>query len=496
MKYYIYARKSSEGEDRQALSIESQIEHLSNLAKRRCMIISRVFRESKSAKDPGRKVFEEMMSCIKDGMADGIICWKLDRLARNPVDAGLVQWSLQKGVIKQIVTPDRDYLPEDNTLLQSVEFGMANQFILDHRKNVCRGMETKLSLGQFPDKPPVGYMNDPITRKIVIDPHNFSLVKQLFERALGRAHNGYQLCELANELGIRRRVRGQLVTSSLGRSQVYELLKNPFYMGNIIWKGQIYSGQHEPMITKTDHEELLRLFGKNQTTDAEHIASSRQKHSYKLNGLVRCSCGLTVIPWRIKNRQENGKRYLYYVCSSRFNPRYKDRCKPTPIRAEKFDSLIRKELESIALPPLFAEWLRGQAETIEAKERQKQEELIASMQTRMKTLETKRSKLLDLVLDSNLSPDDFKRKKEEIEAVLASLQEELGLIQAEKERSRGEITRAIDISSSVLDVYDRGTDQEVKELIKAVVEAICFADGRVKMEVRRPFKTIEGMRRA
>ncbi len=103
-----------------------------------------MFTEEKSAKDPNqRKVFLEMMQYIEEGNADSILCWKLDRLTRNPVDTGLIQFMLQKGKIKSIITSDREYLPQDAGLLFSVETGNANQFIMDLSKNTKRGMRGK-----------------------------------------------------------------------------------------------------------------------------------------------------------------------------------------------------------------------------------------------------------------------------------------------------------------------------------------------------------------
>jgi len=95
MTYFLYARKSTDVEDKQVLSIEGQLQELRSLARSEGLEISTEFTESRTAKVPGRPIFNDMMNRIQRGEAQGVICWKLDRLARNPVDDGLVRWLLQ-----------------------------------------------------------------------------------------------------------------------------------------------------------------------------------------------------------------------------------------------------------------------------------------------------------------------------------------------------------------------------------------------------------------
>ncbi len=146
-KYFIYCRKSSEDSGRQILSIDSQLGVMKEIALKENLEIVHIFTESKSAKAPGREQFNEMTERIENGEASGILCWKLDRLARNPVDEGKIKWLLQKGVISIIKTPERAYNPSDNVLIASVEFGMANQYLRDLSTNVKRGLKTKLGSG-------------------------------------------------------------------------------------------------------------------------------------------------------------------------------------------------------------------------------------------------------------------------------------------------------------------------------------------------------------
>ena len=101
MHFFLYARKSTDTEDKQVMSIEGQLAELRALAKRDGLEIADEFVEKRSAKIPGRPVFEEMIKQIEKGEAQGIICWKIDRLSRNPVDSGRISWLLQKTPFKK-----------------------------------------------------------------------------------------------------------------------------------------------------------------------------------------------------------------------------------------------------------------------------------------------------------------------------------------------------------------------------------------------------------
>ena len=87
-KYFLYARKSTEDDDRQVMSIEAQLFELREHARKENIEILEEFQESKSAKSPGREVFGKMMMRIERGEAQGIIAWHPDRLARNSIDGG------------------------------------------------------------------------------------------------------------------------------------------------------------------------------------------------------------------------------------------------------------------------------------------------------------------------------------------------------------------------------------------------------------------------
>jgi site-specific DNA recombinase len=143
------------------LSIESQISELRRLAEKQGLSAVEILTEARSAKAPGRPVFNDMMQRIYRGEAQGVICWKLDRLARNPIDGGAVIWALKQHGI-EIITPTQTFRQaDDNTILMYIEFGMAQKYIDDLSRNVKRGLRTKAEKGWYPTSPPLGYRNNP-----------------------------------------------------------------------------------------------------------------------------------------------------------------------------------------------------------------------------------------------------------------------------------------------------------------------------------------------
>src|ERR1700730_376999 len=181
MKHFIYSRKSSEDDDRQALSIVAQLSELNAIAAATNLSVVQTFTESQSAKEPGREVFNDMLRRIEAGEADSILTWKLDRLARNFDDGGKIIGMLQRGVIKEIRTFEKTYLPTDNVLLIAVELGMANQYVRDLSLNIRRGIREKTRRGVLHGKAPLGYFNEPRLRTIEPHPQDFEKVKSIFE---------------------------------------------------------------------------------------------------------------------------------------------------------------------------------------------------------------------------------------------------------------------------------------------------------------------------
>jgi len=360
MQYFLYARKSTDVEDKQVLSIESQLAELHALAKQEQLNVVEVFVEKRSAKMPNRPVFTEMMARIQKGEAQGIVCWKLDRLSRNPVDGGQIQWLLQNSVITHIQTHDRGYYPADNVLMMSVEFGMANQYIRDLSVNVTRGLRQKARLGIYPSSAPIGYLNDPRTKTIVVDRKKAPLVRKAFELY---AKNESRLEDVANFLfqyGIKTgATRGSWRKGGgkpLKRDQISFLLSNPFYYGHFKYSGEMYEGKHAPIVNKELFDAVQKVLA---LRGRAHYKLVNEPQAYC--GLLRCGeCGMSITAEDKLKNQKNGNthRYVYYRCTKKSA----NRCTQPYVREEALDFQLSELLARFVLPPEWAAELNRMAD--------------------------------------------------------------------------------------------------------------------------------------
>lgn len=296
MKYIIYCRKSTDTEDKQVLSLDSQENELRQLADARQLEVVGVFRESKSAKAEGRPIFAEVIELIRKGKADGIICWKLDRLARNFIDGGRVIDLLQRGTIKEIRTHEAIHLPSDNVLLLAVQLGMANQYIRDLSENVKRGNRAKLERGEWPAPAPFGYKK--VNKQVVIDETRSPYLRRMFEMYSTGEYSLLQVTDAVYDMGMRTKTGKKIM-----RHTLRHMLMNKFYRGLMSRQGKLYQGKHEAIVSQ-------EIFDRVQDVLHGRHHAKPEKHFYSARGFLNCAnCGCMITA-------DTKKGYQYYYCTN------------------------------------------------------------------------------------------------------------------------------------------------------------------------------------
>jgi site-specific DNA recombinase len=404
--FVIYARKSTESEDRQVLSIESQVDEMKEIADKLGLNVIKTFREAQSASKLGRPKFANMMQEVLDGNIDGILCWKLDRLARNPIDGGQVIWALkEQNLVLQ--TPAQLYSADkENSIMLYLEFGMAQKYTDDLSKNVKRGNTQKAKKGGWGGVAPIGYLNKLDDNTIILDPERAPLIRKAWEMILSGRSAEQTRNALNNELGFRTVKRKRSGGRPLSYSGMYRMLRNSFYYSWIKRKHDgipmEYQGAHEPIITEQEFWEVQNILG-------EPVPKPHTKE-FAYTGLIRCAeCGCHFTAYEVVKK--SGKSYTYYKCSKK-----KDGvdCKQRQISKNDLEKQIVPLLDEMTIPTQFADWAVKWLRYTHENKTDSHSAIRESLQNAYNDTQKQLDKLTDILVLELIEEEDYKRRKQEL----------------------------------------------------------------------------------
>ena len=492
LKLFLYARRSSdESSDKQAQSIEDQISCLRPVAARHGYKIVEIIEESKSSKQPFiRPKFTDMLERIEKGEADGILTWHINRLSRNPVDSGTLGWMLQKGEIKVIQTMEREYLPEDNVLLFSVEGAMANQYIRDLAVVSRRGMQSKADKGWLPSRAPLGYLNNVISNEIEVDADRWDMVRKMWDLLLTGNYTVPQIQKIANEdwgfltPKFKRSGNGPIALSSM-----YSMFTKQFYTGVFEWSGDVYAGNHPAMVTVDEFDKAQIVLGRQGKP-------RNQVHESAYTGTVNCAkCGGMVtctVKKKIVEKTGELKTYVYYNCTKKNrDERGKRFCKQKPVTLEDFESQVDIELERSAILPQFQEWaidIINKRNDNEIKDRSKiyeqQQKAYSQTQQQLDTLTQMRYK--DLIDD-----EEFVKEKTEIKRKLGKLKLQLNSTENRAEKWLELTEKTFNFARYARKEFMNGTIEQKRAIFSALGQNFTLDDQKVYITPSDWFVPIE-----
>ena len=418
MRYFLYTRKSEEDKNRQVQSIQDQTRELRQRYPN--LEIVDTFKEARTAKQPGRPLFDEMVKRIQAGQAQGILVWSINRLMRNPVDQGTIQWMLQRRQLLSIQTMDKEHTPEDNVLILNVESGVANQFIIDLTKGTLRGMKSKVENGWFPHRAPEGYLNDTTKeqglRDIVMDPVRFPLLRRAWDMMLT---GGYSVPQIHKELtswGYRSKPHAKARHESLSRSALYRIFNSKFYAGYFLHNGQWHRGKHQAMVSETEFNEVQRILGKPERIQPH-------KHVFTYAGMIRCgSCGCQIVGEKRERKIKEGgfNTHIYYHCSNS-----KGICNARVVTEEYLELEIERILPDVTIRPQYRDMLLTIWRRFYEESQGQDEHTYEAQQQAILAKRKERDNLLSLRLQEIIDNDMFKAKKAELDAEIQRLEGDL-----------------------------------------------------------------------
>lgn len=486
LTFDLYLRRSSDdSSEHQVASIDQQQSVLGKIIAEEGLNIDARLEESKSAKMPGRPVFNQLIQRIEEGKANGVIVWDLSRLSRNPIDSGTLSWLLQKGKLKAILTPFRTYLPEDNVLLMNIEFGQANQYIRDLSKNVKRGLNCRVELGWRPGATPEGYLNDNSAGSgrgiIVPDPKRFDHVRKMWDMLLTGVYTVPEILKTAEKELTYRTKAGNI----LSRSGLYFIFTNVFYYGDFKYNGTIYRGAHKPMITREEYDKAQAILGRR--------GKQRPKtRDFAYTGVVRCGeCGAMVTAEEKINRF--GSRYIYYHCTKRINPN----CSQKSVELNKLEEQINSLLLDIEIPSEFMEWAVEEINKLHDIEVQDQVNINKNIDVAYNNCLKRINNLVKLKI-SPMNSDESILTDVDFEKQMKPLQEEKRTLEDKKENLGERMNKWMKLAQdsfrfacTARSAFEHATPQNKRIMLVSLGSNLFLRDKILHIDLLKPFTRIK-----
>jgi site-specific DNA recombinase len=466
---YLYARVSSREQEREGYSIPAQRRLLAEYARLHGYLIARELIDVESAKNPGRKQFCEMLQLLESDSACRIVLVeKTDRLYRNRTDALAFEALIEKrGVEIHLVKEGRvigkDSRSQDK-FMHDIHVAVAKNYVENLKEEVKKGMREKAEQGIYPGRAPFGYQNNSLSRSIAVHAQKAPVIKRIFELYATR---NYSLTTLQKAVFAETGVR-------INRSYLETILKNPFYVGQFVWRDVEYKGTHAPLVS-------AELFQRVQNAFGSRNKPKYRKHSFAFAGLLRCAydgCSVTT-------ELQKG-RYVYYRCSHG-----RGRCSLPYMREEALSEHLGGLLKSIYVPETIARTVVDSLQTDLARSEAYRKEQAAALQQRLSTIRTRMDQIYEDKLDGNIDEEFWKRKQAEYREQERQLEASASTLNAPV-TTKIVLTaeRIFELANKAYSLYLTRNVAERGELLKSVL-LNCTTDGvSLSPAYRKPFDLI------
>ncbi len=470
MKYFIYARKSMEEDNRQIMSIEAQLCELREFAAREKLEIVASLIEAKTAKEPGRIIFGEMLDRIDRGEADGILAWHADRLARNSIDGGRIIYMLDIGKIKSLKFPTLwfENTPQGKFML-NIAFGQSKYYVDNLSENVRRGHRQKLRNGIWPGFAPIGYVNNPKTRGVDVDPEKSLYIKKAFELYATGDYTLKAIQQFLATVGLRSHRGNVLVVACIQR-----MLKNSFYYGVFKYNGEVYEGTHEPIITK-------KLFDAVQQVMHNRGKKKRKrKHEFAFSGLMTCgTCGCQITA-------EKQKTFIYYRCTKK-----KQACPELYLREDDLVAQIKEVVRKVSLPD---EWIQNMLAEVDKEKLDGQIDAQVTVQNLLQEkvlIEKKMEKLLDFYIEEKgIDPDEYRAKKEKLLSEKLSIQEKVKDFEHQRNNWLEQIRAFIMELSQAKNLLTETNPMKYRAFLQTIGSNVLLTDKKCQFQAKTGWKIL------
>ena len=471
VKAVIYARVSSEEQKKEGFSIPAQLDLLRTYAKEHHIEIVREFTEAETAKQAGRHQFNEMLKFLKKNKnITNILCEKTDRLYRNFKDyvnldvdeTGYSVYLVKEGVV---LTPQSG---SHEKLVHGLKVLLAKNFIDNLREETQKGRLKKVQEGYYIGQVPYGYKK--LDKKTtVIDEEKAPFVRRAFELYA----EGLSLEAVRWKL----KEEGFIYQPSnkvISHGQLGKMLHNMGYNGIIYFRGQLYKGKHEPIIS----DELFEMAQKSSKKDNKPLVRNERSHAFL--GLIKCGkcgCAITIGP-----PKRNG--VIYYHCTGS-----KGKCdqKSKNIREEIIMPQLDEAVKAVSLAQKHIEYIkRGLHESLKDKQKYS-EELRANLQAEEGRIRHRIDKLTDEYYEDKITAEFYNEKRIKWTHDLDKILIKLEALHNTEKKFYEEGIRIIETLKNAYWLYKRQNNSEKRKMLNYLLSNVTLNGEKVSYDYNLPF---------
>ncbi len=440
-----------------------------------------------SARSAARPELQRMLTYLVEHPTQCVIVHKVDRLARNRTDDVEINLAIQRaGCTLVSVTENIDETPS-GMLLHGIMSSIAEFYSRNLASEVTKGLSQKAQSGGTVSIAPIGYRNIRITdelgrevRTVEIDPDRAPLIRWAFDTYAEGDWSTAMLLEELTIRGLTTRPTPRRPAKPLTSSGMHKLLANPYYLGEVVYRGVRYAGRHQAIVDPVTWQRV-------QAIRAAHTSAGdrQQAHDHYLKGSVYCgSCDSRLIITHSTNR--HGVTYPYFICSGRHRKR--TTCTRQAVLIDWVAQQIERDYATISLPSEIAEALvamltRDLAELHQSSERDRQR-----LQREHDRLRAEQTSLLQAHYAGAVPLDLLKQEQTRISNRLSVLTQRLDDAATEHTRVQTNLETCIAHLNDCHAAYLHAPPTVRRQLNQAFFDKIYVdEDGTIRFGIAEPF---------
>ena len=461
-------------------SIATQREATMKRAKRLKVPIAEVFVEpGHSAQSiANRPVFRDLLHYIEEHPeVTYVIIYMRSRVFRNQTDAAITKRILASMDVKLISAKEEfgeGYMAD---AMEAITDIMNEVQVRQSGEDISTKMLNKAKSGGTTGRAKLGYLN--VRREvdgyqvnaIAIDPKRAPLMQWAFEQYATGDYSLVQLLHELTELGLTTRRTAKWAEQPLSRTRLAELLRDPYYIGMVPYKGEVYPGRHEALISPELFQRVQEVMdARMQRTQRDMV------HNHYLRGMLEC--GRCKAKGRrrqlIYSRVSKGEQYTYeyFMCAGRQD----GTCDLPHLPVALVEEAIQEEVDRLRLTPTEIAGLRDDAARHMERRLGAEKETHARARKELADLDVKEQRLLDLAAEGTLAADTVRERIAKYQVQRAGLRQRLedtaGYIRQETETLLDYLT----LLETPAEFYDRASERVKRKLLKAYFTHIWLDD--------------------